>query len=130
MILEVYDLESLSNLFTFTGYCPKEKKYYQYVICGWRNESQALYEHLTRDKLIFVGFNNKAYDSPLIHHFLRHYEEKYKFMNGQDVAVCLYHKSQTIIEQEFSELSDSKEVIKQIDLYKIWHYNNKARLTS
>ena len=130
MILEVYDLESLSNLFTFTGYCPKEKKYYQYVICGWRNESQALYEHLTRDKLIFVGFNNKAYDSPLIHHFLRHYEEKYKFMNGQDVAVCLYHKSQTIIEQEFSELSDSKEVIRQIDLYKIAHLDNKARLSS
>ena len=28
MILEVYDLESLSNLFTYTGYCPKEDKYY------------------------------------------------------------------------------------------------------
>ena len=51
-------------------------------------------------------------------------------MDGQDVATCLYHKSQSIIEQEFSELSDKKEQLKQIDLYKIWHYNNAARATS
>lgn len=51
-------------------------------------------------------------------------------MDGQDIATCLYHKSQSIIEQEFSELSDKKEQLKQIDLFKIWHYNNAARATS
>ena len=130
MILEVYDLESLSNLFTYTGYCPKENKWYQFVICKWRNESKELFEHLNRDRIIQVGFNSKSYDSPLIHHFLRHYKTDYEFMDGQDVATCLYHKSQSIIEQEFSELSDKKEQLKQIDLYKIWHYNNAARATS
>lgn len=129
MIL-VYDLESLSNLFTYTGYCPKENKWYQFVICKWRNDAKLLYEHLNRDKIIQVGFNNKSYDSPLIHHFLRHYKTDYEFMDGQDIACSLYTKSQTIISQEFSELSDKKEQLKQIDLYKIWHYNNAARATS
>lgn len=55
MILEVYDLECLQNLFTYTGYCPKENKYYQFVICNWRNDLKLLYEHLHRDKLIMVG---------------------------------------------------------------------------
>lgn len=55
MILEVYDLESLSNLFTYTGYCPKEDKYYQFCICGWRNDIDALMEHLFKDKLLQVG---------------------------------------------------------------------------
>lgn len=130
MILEVYDLESLSNLFTYTGYCPKENKWYQFVICKWRNESKELFEHLNRDKIVHVGFNNKSYDSPLIHHFLRHYKGNYEFKDGQDIACSLYTKSQTIISQEFSALSDSKEQIKQIDLYKILHLDNKARLSS
>ena len=58
MILEVYDIECLRNLFTYTGYCPKEDKYYQFVICDWRNELNELYQHLTRDKLLQVGYNN------------------------------------------------------------------------
>ena len=47
--LEVYDLECLSNLFTYTGYSIKEKKYYQYTICKWRNESLDLINHLCVD---------------------------------------------------------------------------------
>lgn len=60
MILEVYDLECLKNLFTYTGYCPKEDKYYQFCICQWRNELKELHDHLLRDKIIQVGFNNKG----------------------------------------------------------------------
>ena len=129
MILEVYDLECLSNLFTYTGYRPKEDKWYQYVICDWRNDLEELVKHLTEEKIIQVGFNNKGYDSPLEHHILHHFNE-YQFKNGQSIATSLYTKSQTIINSEFSALADKNELIKQIDLYKIWHYNNKARLTS
>ena len=55
MIVEVYDLESLSNLFTYTGYVPKEDKWYQFVICGWRNDAKELYEHLTKEKFVQCG---------------------------------------------------------------------------
>lgn len=55
MILEIYDIECLCNLFTYTGYDPKKDKYYQFVICGWRNDYQALVNHLKRDTLIQVG---------------------------------------------------------------------------
>ena len=126
MILEVYDLEALSNLFTYTGYCPKEDKYYQFCICGWRNDIDALMEHLFRDKLLQVGFNNLAFDYPLLHHIINHYNE-YKNMPGHLVAQAIYQKAQEIIDMEFSEIAEKNRYIKQIDLYKIWHYNNKAR---
>jgi hypothetical protein len=129
MILEVYDLECLRNLFTYTGYCPKENKYYQFVICNWRNELDSLYKHLTRDKIIQVGFNDESYDYPLEHHILNHYD-KYKNKSGQEVAICLYNKSQEIINQEFSVIADKNKYIQQIDLYRIFHYNNKARTCS
>lgn len=129
MLTEVYDLESLSNLFTYTGYDATNKQWYQFVIAAWRNDSRALYQHLFRDKLCQVGFNNDNYDYPLLHHFINHHED-YEIMDGQDVAQKLYQKSQEIIEQEFSAIADRNKYILQIDLFKIWHYNNKARRTS
>lgn len=129
MILEVYDLECLKNLFTYTGYCPKENKYYQFVICKWRNDLELLHDHLKRDEIIQVGFNNEGYDYPLEHHILNHFKE-YRYKTGQEVAQALYAKSQEIIEQEFSVIADKNKYIQQIDLYRIHHFNNKARIAS
>ena len=126
MILEVYDLESLSNLFTYTGYRSKTDTWYQYVICQWRNDAKLLYEHLTEEKFVQCGFNNLAYDYPLLHHFLRHWKGEYEFYTGQELACALYSKSQYLIDELFTEVK--KPMIPQIDLYKIWHYNNKARM--
>ena len=125
MILEVYDLESLSNLFTYTGYRPKTNTWYQYVICAWRNDTKLLYEHLTEEKFIQCGFNNLAYDYPLLHHFLRHWLKEYELYDGQELACALYTKSQYLVNELFTEVKHP--LIPQIDLYKIWHYNNKAR---
>ena len=126
MILEVYDLECLRNLFTYTGYDPKKDEYYQFVISDWRNDLELLYNHLNRDKLLGCGYNNEGYDYPLIHHILNHYEE-YKYQTGLEVATKLYAKSQEIIEQEFSTIADKNKFIPQLDLYKINGYDNKAR---
>ena len=128
MILEVYDLECLSNLFTYTGYRSKSDIWYQFVICGWKNDAKELYEHLTNEKFVQCGFNNLSYDYPLLHHFIRHWVGEYEYYDGQRLAEALYEKSQYLIDEKFTEVK--KPLIPQIDLYKIWHYNNKARITS
>ena len=128
MILEVYDLESLSNLFTYTGYVSKTDTWYQFVICAWRNDAELLYEHLTRGEFVLCGFNNLAYDCPLLEHFIRHWKGEYEYLDGQELAQALYKKSQYLIEEQFTEVK--RPLIPQIDLYKIWHYNNQARHTS
>lgn len=58
MLLEVYDLESLSNLFTYTGYRPKTNEWFQYIICPWRNDGEELYNHLTNNKFVQCGLTN------------------------------------------------------------------------
>ena len=125
---EVYDLECLSNLFTYTGYEVKSKTWYQYVICEWRDDTQELYNHLMNNRnMIMVGFNNEAYDYPLLHHFINHIEE---YHSGQFTAQDLYSKSQYLIDQQFTAINDKNKYIRQLDLFKIWHYNNVARATS
>ena len=128
-ISEVYDIEVLSNIFTYTGYDRQEKKYYQFVIHSSRNDYEKLIEHLFRGKLIMVGYNNENYDYPIIHHMINHYEE-YKYLNGRELAQKIYDKSQSIIEERFSSVADKNKHIVQIDLFKIWHYDNMAKLTS
>ena len=126
MILEIYDLECLTNFFSYVGYVPKEDKWYEFVISPWRNDYEELVKHLKRDKLIQVGFNVEDYDYPLEHHLLNHYDE-YKNLSGLFLSQNLYSKSQSIIEQQFSTIADKNKFIQQIDLYRIWHYNNAAR---
>lgn len=126
MILEVYDIEILSNLFTYTGFNATNKQWYQFVISKWRNDLELLYSHLFRDKIWMVGYNNEGFDYPVIHHLINHYNE-YKNLSGEEVAKKLYRKGQDIIDQEFSTISDKNKFIPQIDLYKIHGYDNVAR---
>lgn len=129
MISEVYDLEVLSNLFTYTGYCRQTKIYHQFVIHSSRNDYESLIKHLSRDGLIMIGFNNDNYDYPIIHHLINHYEE-YKLLSGLELSQKIYLKSQRVIETEFSAIGNWNKHIEQIDLFKIWHFDNKAKLTS
>ena len=63
MILEVYDIETLSNLFTYTGFDATNKKWHQFVISKWRNDSKDLYNHLFSfdHRKIIYGFFLKVY---------------------------------------------------------------------
>ena len=138
MGFEVYDIETLSNLFTYTGYDCYQKTWKQFVVSQWRNDFSELVNHLSylrANKYYQVGFNNENFDYPVIHHILNHASE-YKFLSGQEVAQRLYDKAQDLINntnedgRQFNTIADKNKFIQQIDLYKIWHYNNNARRTS
>ena len=132
MITEVYDLETLSNLFTYTGFCLQDSKYYQFAIHKDLNQSGELYNHLIRDKVMFqVGFNNETFDYPLEHYFMLNYKKRFKYMGGQEIAQEMYNKAQEIINSDsYTAIKDDEKFIQQYDLFLMWHYNNKARLTS
>ena len=71
-ILEIYDIETLINLFTYTGYRPSTNEYKQFVIHDLRNDIDELYHWLMDDPLYMVGFNNERFDYPIIHHIINH----------------------------------------------------------
>jgi hypothetical protein len=137
MKFEVYDIETLSNLFTYTGYDCSTKQWHQYVICSWRNDLEKLYKHLLtlRKEYYQIGFNNDNFDYPVLHNLLNHYEN-YKHLYPEEVAKALFQKAQELIEgqnedgKQFNTIADKNKYILQLDLFKIWHYNNKARATS
>jgi len=127
-ILEVYDIESLANFFSYTGYVPSEDKFYQFIIWRGQNDFEELITHLNRG-IYLVGFNNNAYDYPVLHHMINHYEE-YQYSSGNDLAMMIYKKSNEIINMEFSTIAEKNRYIPNLDLYKIHHFDNKGRMAS
>lgn len=65
----------------------------------------------------------------MIHHLLNH-EVEYIHWDGEQLAEQIYKKAQEIINNQFNTVADWNKKITQVDLFKIWHYDNKAKLTS
>lgn len=130
----VYDIETLKSCFTYIGVDIETKEEFKFVIHKDRFELEALVKHLQQCKAQ-VGFNNLNFDYPIIHLILNRY--KYWVANiftAQEIIDEIYAKAQEIISNQntpgyFSSIRDKDVIIPQLDLFKIWHYDNKARMT-
>ena len=129
MISEVFDIECLSNFFSYTGYDRASQKIFQFVICPFRNDYNDLMIHLKRKDLYMIGYNNLRYDYPVLHHMINHFDE-YKFATGAYIARQIYQKSQWAINETYPEVYEWHCHVKQIDLFRMWHFDNRAKMTS
>ena len=133
-MIVVYDIETLKSCFTYSAIDIKTNEKYQYVLHKDRFELGEFMEHL--DKCEWgVGFNNLNFDYPIIHFIIN--KVRFKDDWGVELIDIIYKEAQRIIEEQnkpqFNSIISIRErdvIIKQLDLFKIWHYNNKARSTS
>lgn len=124
----VYDIETISNLFTYTAINRDTKEVVKYVIWGDLNELYPLLVHLSNCKGL-IGFNSLNFDYPVIHYIIKE-RNKLIQMDGDKIAKLIYKKAQSVISQEYSMVKEDEVIIPQLDLFRIWHMDNKARMTS
>lgn len=130
---EVYDLETLFSCFTYSAINIDTEEIFQYVIHKSRNDIKELAEHLeTLNGQI--GFNNINFDYPIIHYFLLNWKN-WLNKSAEEIISLLYQKAQSLINNQnqpgfFPAIREKEVKIPQLDLFRIWHYNNKARMTS
>jgi hypothetical protein len=133
---EVYDIETLQGVFTYIGINPDTEEIFEYVIHPTiRNDYVAMIEHILSLKGM-IGFNNIDFDYPIIHLAIDLFD-RLKTKSGEEIIGVLYEKAQKIITQQGVDEKFNRHAIKerdwkikQLDLYKLWHFNNKARRTS
>ena len=127
----VYDIETYPNIFTLVAANDEQKKMWVFEISERKNDYAKLREfivHLRKNGDRMVGFNNLAFDYPVLNYYLRR--------KGMADAREVYNFAMTIIEEmngenKFKNIVKTKdEIVKQVDLFKIHHYDNKARATS
>jgi hypothetical protein len=127
----VYDTEEFPNVFTIAfehAYAPISL---MFEISDQRNQSREIIEflqYLKDTNARMVGFNNIGWDYPILHTLIR---------MGKSDAATLYQKAQSIINSQDEDGSRWMHLVKptdqfvtQIDLFKIHHFDNRARSTS
>ena len=126
-ITEIYDIETLSNCFTYSAVDRDFDNIVKFVIWKGKNDLYDLLIHLTNVKGM-IGFNSLNFDYPVMHYIIKE-RDKLIQMDGDKIAKLIYKKAQSVISQEYSAIKESDVLIPQLDLFRIWHYDNKARMT-
>jgi hypothetical protein len=133
--VQIFDLETYKAAFTATFLCTETQEVRQFVISEDRNELMRLLWHLNDNCLMLVGFNNIGFDYPIIHALW----SVDLSLDSQSLIDFIYNKAQSIIECQNSDnfkikykhiVYEDNMKIPQIDLYKIYHFENPAKRSS
>jgi len=132
----VMDFETISNCFVGCFIHYKENTEHTFVVHKLRNDFEKLLEFLennAKNNEWHISYNGIAFDSQITHYILENKDKLLKH-SGEVIARLLYTYAQkTIIKQDKKEFSDYpswKMSIKQIDLFKMNHWDNMAKLSS
>jgi hypothetical protein len=127
----VFDIETYPNVFTLAVEHAEAPLHWMFEISDLRNDSRQIVEFLqflkdTDSRM--VGFNNLGFDYPVAHTLIR---------MGHSDANTLYQKAMAIINSQDEDgsrwvhmVKPSDQFVTQIDLFKIHHFDNRARATS
>lgn len=129
--LWVYDIETIKSCFTYTAINVNTEEIVQYVIHKDKFELAELMTHLSICKGQ-IGFNNVNFDYPVLHFLINLW--KTDNWEADNIVDKIYEEAQRLINNQnqdgfFPSIKDSEVIIPQLDLFRIWHYNNKARMT-
>src|SRR5258706_9927769 len=134
MNLEVMDLETLKCLFLYIGYNIQTKEWFTYEISKYRNDLDALVKHLKDGGIDYgISFNGVGFDAQVLQFILEESRRWHHLTNLQQVSL-IYKFAQKIIDDQkyglFPPYREEEFELKQIDLFKIHHFDNENRRTS
>ena len=134
----VMDFETLSNCFiaVFESIKKEEAERKIFVCHKTQNDIEEFMAFLERNIALnewHVSFNGLGFDSQITEYFLRS-KDDLLHQDGEYIARFAYDKAQTIIrkqnEDEFLEFSPRDLHIKQVDVFKLNHWDNPAKRSS
>ena len=130
------DYETICNCFiaVFEHYKTDEKKIF--VICKEQNDFQEfvtfLQKCVTKNQW-HISYNGLAFDAQITQYILD-VRNKLVHLDGESIAKAIYKYAQETIDRTdkglFAQYSPNKLQIRQIDLFKMNHWDNKAKMSS
>jgi hypothetical protein len=126
----IWDVETYPNVFTLSIKHALTGNRRLFEISNRRNDLSALTDYiqwLQYTKARMVGFNNQGFDYPVLHYILTSPVPPTPFQ--------IYQFAIKIIKAEHGDrwdhiIWDRDQLVPQIDLFKIHHFDNKAKTTS
>lgn len=133
----IYDCETYPNCFSFAIIREDGKHSSTYEISTRKNEIDRVFaclDYLAKQGDFLVGFNSLNFDYPVLHKVLQLRKNDKIPLRGENLASKVYQFAQEQIESMKGDFASTVPVdehyVKQIDLFKIHHFDNKAKSTS
>jgi len=129
-----YDIETMQELFLVGIYDPHTDDYFEFEVSKWANELDSFVRFTEAHKDDYwVGYNNLRFDSQVIEYIFRNYEHWYD-MTGLEICALIAQKAADVIHDAnydvFPEYREEQLSLKQLDLFKLSHFDNKNRMVS
>jgi len=129
----IYDIETMQELFLIVCMVPgKAGKSFQ--VSKWKNQLDSFVRYTEANAdAYWVGYNNLRFDSQVVEWILRNYDNWHELSN-LEITAKIAQKAADVIHDAnydvFPEYRENELTLKQIDLFKIHHYDNKNRMVS
>ena len=131
----IYDIETMQELFLIGIYNPETKKYQEFEVSKDKNQLDAFirFTEIYRDDVYWVGYNNLRFDSQVVEWVIRNHEQWHE-LSSLELCAKIAQKAADVIHDAnydvFPEYREEWLSLKQIDIFKINHYDNKNRMVS
>jgi DNA polymerase elongation subunit (family B) len=130
----IYDIETLLEMFFVGVYNPQSDEYYEFEISKSKNEIDAFINFCDEHNgHYWVGYNNIRFDSQVVEWIMRNYEQWHD-LPALEICAKIAQKAADVIHDAnydvFPEYRENELSLKQIDIFKINHYDNKNRMVS
>jgi DNA polymerase elongation subunit (family B) len=133
MNILVYDIETMQELFLVGVYDPVKEEYLEFEVSKNKNELDSFVSWAQSTDCYWVGYNNLRFDAQVIEWILRNYQDWHELTALETVAKIAQKAADVIHDANYDVFPEYREewlTLKQIDLFKINHYDNKNRMVS
>lgn len=126
-MVEVYDIETYKYAFIFCSYNIHTKTKVDFEISERKTDIKLILKHLKSIKGQ-IGYNNLRFDYPVLHWIVKNHK---KYKDSLKFAHAIHEYANGLFKSESPyQVRENLTSPKQLDLYRIWHFDNKNRSTS
>lgn len=134
--LFVYDIETYKELFSFSVVRADGKFKKTFECSNFNNQIDGIFkclDYLHNEGCYLVGFNSNQFDWPVVQQLVKDRDSLPK--TGKAIAAKVFKIAQKQIDSfKFNQFGNTikyeDQYVKQVDLFKVHHFDNKNRMTS
>ena len=134
MNILVYDIETMQELFLIDIYNPETNEHHEFMVSNWQNDLDSMIKFIELHKdYYFVGYNSLRFDSQVVEWIIKSNDNWYELSNLEICAKIAQKAADVIHDANFDVFPEYREEqlsFKQIDVFKVNHYDNKNRRVS
>jgi hypothetical protein len=128
------DVETLKEQFLIEIFIPKTQEWKEFGVNKYENTLDSFLKFIEEYKeYYFVSYNGLRFDSIVVEYIVRNHD---KWIDCSNLEICakICQKAQDVIDDAnyelFPEYREFELCLKQIDLMRVSHFDNKNRLVS